>query len=599
MKVKNKLRLGFGFLFIVVLFFGTVSIFYINEISNSAKVILKDNYESLNFALEMRLVLDENTLPLNAPALAAFDEQLVREENNITEVGEGAAVKNLRAAFTGLKNTVAPIALQQEAAKNARRSLRTIEILNMKAIVRKNDQAQASVSKATLFLGLAGTFTFLVLFSFSINFPGFIANPLNTLLEGIREISRKNYDQRIHFEKRDEFAEVANAFNDMAARLNEWESSNLSKIMSEKLRIETIIEQMHDAIIGVNEKQEVLFINTAAKNILNLNNQKLEGKSVSEITKSNDLFKFILDSKKVGKPFKIVVDGKDSHFQLEASEITVPNMEANIMGTINVASKSAGKVYILRNITEFKERDEAKTNFIATISHELKTPISSMKLSLKLLADKRVGVLNQEQEQLVHHVNEDAERLLKITYELLDLSQVETGNIQLNFVPTKPEQIIEYAVKAISFEADQKKVAIKQLLDPKLPNVQVDVEKTAWVMINFLSNALRYSPSGSKIIVRVSQKEQMIEFSVQDFGKGIETQYLERLFDRYFQVPTDGQNKSGSGLGLAISKEFIMAQEGQIAVESEVGVGSRFYFQLPAMAAYSNYEKLDKHFSKT
>lgn len=583
MKVKNKLRLGFGFLFIVVLFFGTVSIFYINEISNSAKIILKDNYESLNFAREMRTILDENNLPLSASAQTTFNVQLVREENNITEVGEAETVKNLRASFTALKNTAASIEQQQMAAKNARRSLRKIEILNMQAIVRKNDQAQASVNKATLFLSLAGTFTFLVLFSFSVNFPGFIANPLNTLLEGIRGISRKNYNQRIHFEKQDEFADVATAFNDMAARLNQWENSNLSKIMSEKQRIETIIEQMHDAIIGVNEKQEILFINTAAKNILNLNEQKLEGKSIAEITKSNDLFKSIISDQKAGKPFKIVVDGKDSHFQLEASEITVPNMDNDINETLTYANKSAGKVYILRNITEFKERDEAKTNFIATISHELKTPISAIKMSLKLLADNRIGSLNKEQEQLVQHINEDSERLLKITYELLDLSQIETGNIQLNFIPTQPEQIVLYAIKAIQFEAQQKGVEIEQLIPAKLLNIHADVEKTAWVLINFLSNALRYSAAKSKIQVRVSPHGKMIEFSVKDYGKGIEAKYKERLFDRYFQVPTDGQNKSGSGLGLAISKDFISAQGGQIGVESEVGEGSRFYFELPAV----------------
>ncbi len=583
MKVKNKLRLGFGFLFIVVLFFGTVSIFYINEISNSAKVILKDNYETLNFAREMRAVLDENNLPLNASAQTAFNQQLVREENNITEVGEAEAVKNLRASFTALKNMATTIEQQQTSAKNARRSLRKIEILNMQAIVRKNDQAQASVNKATLFLGLSGTFTFLVLFSFSVNFPGFISDPLNTLMEGIREISQKNYNQRIHFEKQDEFAEVGRAFNDMAVRLDEWENSNLSKIMSEKLRIETIIEQIQDAIIGIGANQEVLFINTTAKKILNLTEQKPAGKPLAEITKGNDLFKCIIDEGKTGKTFKIVVDGRNCHYRLEVQEIFVPNLERNSAKPMVIAQKSAGKVYILQNITEFKELDEAKTNFIATISHELKTPISAMKLSLKLLVDKRVGVLNAEQEELVQHISEDAERLLKITHELLDLSQVETGNIQLNFIPAKPEQILDYAIKAIQFAADQKGVLIVQSVAPALPNIQADVEKTAWVMINFLSNALRYSSAKSKIMVQVIQQENMIEFSVQDFGKGIEDKYQERLFDRYFQVPTDGQNKTGSGLGLAISKEFILAQNGNIWVESAIGEGSRFYFRLPVI----------------
>ncbi|MDB5156850.1 MAG: sensor histidine kinase [Mucilaginibacter sp.] len=585
MKVKNKLRLGFGFLFIVVLFFGAICLFYINEISNSAKIILKDNYESLNFSRDMRTILDENTLPLNPSAVTAFEKQLVKEEHNLTERGEKETVQGLRAAFTQLQQPGVSTIQQALIEKTARRYLRDIEAVNMRAIVHKNDQARASVDKATLFLGLAGSIAFLVLFSFSVNFPGIISTPLNALLIGIREIGNKNYNKRIHFEKNDEFAEVAGAFNDMASRLNDWENSNLSKIMSEKLRIETIIEQMHDAIIGINEKQEILFINTAAKNILNLSNQKSEGKSVAEIAKNNDLFKSILEEGKAGRPFKIVLEGKDSYFQLEASEIAVPNLSPDQAAAIAIAKKSAGKVYILRNITEFKELDEAKTNFIATISHELKTPISAIKMSAKLLADNRVGELNPEQEQLVQHISGDAERLLKITYELLDLSQVETGNIQLNFVSTKPEQIVDYAVKAVKFEADQKGIVIEQSIAANASNIHADLEKTAWVMINFISNALRYSAPKSKISVQVTAKGNMVEFSVKDSGKGIDPQYQQRLFDRYFQVPTDGQNKSGSGLGLAISKEFIGAQGGEIGVESEVGVGSRFYFKLPVANA--------------
>ena len=250
MKVKNKLRLGFGFLFVVIMFFGTVSLFYINQISNSAKVILKDNYESLNYVSEMRTVLDEENLPLRETALKYFDQQLVKEEHNITEVGEYESAHGLRLAFNRLQGNSATIPQQIDAEKTARRFLRAVETENMKAIVRKNDKAHKDVEDAVVVLGLAGAFTFLVLFSFSVNFPGIISNPLNMLLDGIREISQKNYGQRIHFEKNDEFAEVANAFNDMATKLNEWENSNLSKIMSEKSRIETIIEQMHDAIIG-------------------------------------------------------------------------------------------------------------------------------------------------------------------------------------------------------------------------------------------------------------------------------------------------------------------------------------------------------------
>ncbi|MEO6630509.1 MAG: HAMP domain-containing protein, partial [Mucilaginibacter sp.] len=407
MKIKNKLRLGFGFLFIVVLFFGVVSIFYIHDISDSAKVILKNNYVSLSFAREMRTILDVEKLPLSETAKNDFDKQLVLQEHNITETGEASATTELRKAFRNLGSPKSDLAAQERAEYDARAQLRQIEKLNMQAIVRKNDHAQASVNNATLLLGLAGGFTFLILFSFSVNFPGFIANPLRELIDGIREISRKNYNQRLNFDKNDEFGEVAAAFNDMASRLNEWENSNLATVLSEKQRIEAIIEQMQDAIIGLNEKQEILFINTVAENILNLKEQKIIGQRADKFTATNDLFKSIIENNTL-KSIKIALDGKEFYYQLESREIIIPNLNSRASDVLDIGSKSVGKVYLLKNITEFKERDEAKTNFIATISHELKTPISSIKMCLKLLADERIGSVNAQQMELVDHIKDDS-----------------------------------------------------------------------------------------------------------------------------------------------------------------------------------------------
>jgi NtrC-family two-component system sensor histidine kinase KinB len=417
MKVRTKLRLGFGFLFLVVLFFGATALFYIRDISENSKVILKNNYESLSFAREMRSILDDNELPLSQTTIEKFNDYLLKQEGNITEPGENRRTHQIRTGLDYLTATT-DINKQKYAIRLIRRSLRDIEFINMQAIVRKDNNARASVNRATLFLGLVGTFTFLVLFSFSVNFPGYIANPLRALLEGIREIGQKNYSKRLHFEQNDEFAEVANAFNLMAAKLNDWENSNLATVISEKRRIETIIDQMQDAIIGINEKQDILFMNDAARKTLNITDDKIIGKNADQLVKSNDLFKSILKEEATIRPFKIVLDSHESFFQLQRSDIIVPDIDKS-EGALQLASRSAGKVYILKNITEFKERDEAKTNFIATISHELKTPIASIKMSLKLLNDERVGALNTEQDQLVSHIKDDNDRLLKITSELL------------------------------------------------------------------------------------------------------------------------------------------------------------------------------------
>jgi len=581
MKIKTKLRLGFGFLFVVVLFFGAISLFYMNKISISSKVILKDNYETLSFTRKMRAILDVNNLPLSTTVSDQFAALLAQEGKNITEPGEGAAVANLNRAYLGIINPDAGIASRQAAVSSARLELSAIDQLNMNAIVRKNAAAQAAVERASMYLIFAASMCFLILFSFIVNFPGFVANPLREFSDAIKEISKKNYKQRLEFDGSDEFAELAGSFNAMAAELNKWESSNLAKIQSEKLRIEAIIEQMQDAIIGLDEKNDVLFMNKVAGQLIGKNEKEVVGLNALELRKKNDLLNRVLQNDGSDKLMKIYADEKESYFQLERRKIIVPSYDDNSEQATVQTGKEAGEVFILKNITQFKELDEAKTNFIATVSHELKTPISSIKMSLKLMDDERVGSMNPEQKELVQHIKEDCSRLLKITSELLDLAQVETGNLQLNFVKTDPRKIAIYAMDAVRFQAEQRSIELELISRNNLPNVSVDIEKTAWVLINFLSNALRYSSEKSKVVIQVIETGNNIEFSVRDFGKGIDEQYQKRLFDKYFQVPTDGNNKSGSGLGLAISKDFITAESGAIWVESAIGEGSRFCFSLP------------------
>jgi len=583
MKIKTKLRLGFGFLFVVVLFFGAISLYYMNKISVSSKVILKDNYETLSFTRQMRAILDVNNLPLPVNVSEQFAALLVQEGKNITEPGEGAAVANLNTAYQGIVNSKATNAERQAAVGKARLQLSVIDQLNMNAIVRKNAAAQVAVERASMYLIFAASMCFLILFSFVVNFPGFVANPLREFSDAIKEISKKNYKQRLEFNGSDEFAELAASFNTMTAELNKWESSNLAKVQSEKLRIEAIIEQMQDAIIGLNEKNDVLFMNKIAAQLIGINEKEVIGLNALDLMKKNDLLNRILQNDGGEKLMRIYADEKESYFQRERRKIIVPSYDENSEQATVQTGKEAGEVYVLKNVTQFKELDEAKTNFIATVSHELKTPISSIKMSLKLMDDERVGSMNPEQKELVQHIKEDCSRLLKITSELLDLAQVETGNLQLNFVKTDPRKIAIYAMDAVRFQAEQRSIELELISRNNLPQVSVDIEKTAWVLINFLSNALRYSSGKSKVVIQVIETGKNIEFSVRDFGKGIDEQYQKRLFDRYFQVPTDGNNKSGSGLGLAISKDFITAEGGEIWVESAIGEGSRFCFSLPVV----------------
>jgi signal transduction histidine kinase len=200
-------------------------------------------------------------------------------------------------------------------------------------------------------------------------------------------------------------------------------------------------------------------------------------------------------------------------------------------------------------------------------------------MSAKLLSDERVSSLNGDQKELVQSISDDAERLLQITGELLNMSQVETGNIQLKIQPTGAGEIVSQAVNTVQSQAQQKGISINTVLQDGLPPVNADREKTSWVLINFLSNAIKFSNGAAAVEINVYKKYDCVEFIVKDFGPGIDPKYIPKIFDRYFKVP--GQDQSGTGLGLAISKEFIEAQHGHIWVSSQLGEGSVFAFSLP------------------
>lgn len=347
MKIKKKLLLGFGLLFIVVLIFGTISVYYIKVISETSNVTLKNNYKTLTFTREMRSVLDENDLPLTSGASSAFDHALQKQENNITEPGEKAATDSLRYAFNLLIDRSSDLNQKQQAERGARLQLKNIEGLNMHAIELKNEYTHSTVSKATLYLGGTAFITFLILFVLIVNFPGFIQNPLRELGDGLDQVTQKNYDTRLKFDTSDEFIQLAEAFNRMAAHLGERENADLTKIIAAELRIKMLIEEMQDAVLGVNEKQEILFVNREAREILNLGEKSVIGQSLLKLSKSNDLLKMMLENNDADNPLKINREGKALHFQHKSIEIVVPNLKTDL-DTLQVASYPAGMTHILK-----------------------------------------------------------------------------------------------------------------------------------------------------------------------------------------------------------------------------------------------------------
>jgi len=564
-RLKTKLSLGLIFLFIVIVLFGVLGLFYINRLSNEGRQVLQNNHESLVYANHMLEALEDlRTDKNNKNSLDIFRDNLKKQQGNITEVGEKEATDELTKNF----NEMVTDPGDSSNYSDIRRSIYKILDLNEMAILRKNAVAQKTAEGAKDILTILFTILTLVAFTFIFNLPGIISGPISSLSEGILAIAGKNYKKRIYLRQGDEFGDLANAFNIMAGKLDEYESSNLAKIKFEKSRIETIINQMRDGIIGLDEKRNILFLNAVSEKLLGLREADIGGQYAPDIALKNDLMRTLLQADAEKKDLKIYADNKESYFSKDVLDVT-NNKEI------------IGQVIVLRNITPFHELNEAKTNFIATVSHELKTPISSIKMSARLLTDLRVGQLNAEQQELIRSITDDADRLLKITGELLNMSQVETGNIQLKLQPADPATIVDQAIQAVAFQAQQKNIQIHASIGEHLPMINADVEKTSWVLINFLTNAIKFSPEQSDVEVTTYFCKDRVEFLVKDHGRGIEEKYLPRIFERYFKVPGT-HDRNGTGLGLSISKEFIEAQGGKIWVNSQLGEGSQFGFALTA-----------------
>jgi len=572
MRIKAKLRVGIGLLFSLIVILVALAVRQVHVIADDTENIFVANYNSLDYSLNMLKELDK--IELEQQNFDSFDAFLNFQSNNITEIGEKELTQNLLEDVKVFRENPE----NKTALHQIRNDLNDIMKLNMDSIQRKSIVAKNSAESGILWISITGFTCFVIAFTLLINLPSDIANPIRDLTESIRQIADKNYSQRLNFETNDEFGNLAKSFNTMAQKLQEYSDSNLDKLMMEKKRIETLIDNMRDPAIGLDENEKILFANEEALKISGLKASDIIGKNASDVALSNDLVRSLLQHlvggnvDKKQETLKIYADNKESYFEKQVVPIV-------ILPTGEEEKKEVGSFIILRNVTAYKELDFAKTNFIAMVSHEFKTPIASMKMSLQLLENENIGSLNLEQKQLVLSIKDDAKRLLRTTGELLNITQVETGKTQLKIESFDAKESISEALEATKILAEQKNISIKVKLHKEIPKIQADKEKTTWVISNLISNAIRYSYENSSVEISTEEKNDFLFIKVKDNGMGISPQYKNKIFDKYFRIP--GSEKEGTGLGLAISKEFIEAQGGSISVESDLGFGSEFSIKLP------------------
>lgn len=347
MKIKTKLNLGVGLLFVMIIILSLISAYSVFLIKVDTQNILKANYNTLEYSRNMLLSL-ENKVIDERVSIAVFEENLNKQMANSTGIGETAANNNLRKKFTELRNDWG-----SEIVKNQiRQNIFEIMKLNMNAIKLKSDVATHTAETANLWIAVSGILCFLIAFNLLVNLPSNIANPIRELTQSIKEIANKNYSERVHFMNHNEFGDLAKSFNSMAEKLQEYSSGSLHKLAFEKKRLETLINNMHDPIIGLDDKGVILFVNDEALKIIGLKAQDVVGQLATTLALTNDLLKSLIVSsfqndKQKMQPMKIFADGIESYFEKEVININVKPTGED--GAINI-----GDVIILRNITVLK-----------------------------------------------------------------------------------------------------------------------------------------------------------------------------------------------------------------------------------------------------
>lgn len=597
MKIKHKVTLALFILFLLILGLGGVGSYYIKLLSVNSSQIIKDNYRTLQYLynidnsldiLQYELAVNEQAEPeQKKKAVEQLRKNVELQNNNITERGE----RDLSAELT--RNTDQLIAAIEannrlkcfEFIHSMEQNLNQLYHMNEDALLNRNQQTQATADKAVLYMLTISICVLVVALIVLFTFPRFVAKPINQLSDSIKQVAKGNYQIQISLSRKDEFGDIARSFNKMVAKLKDYEESSYMSLLEERNRLDAVINQMSEGIIGLNASKEILFANKRVLKLLNLKEDQLIGKYAPDVAVNNDLLQALLRGLMIPipeweerkfKPVTITEDKKEKLFAKDIVDI--------IQKTIGEDREYlSGHVILLTDVTEFSEREKAKTAFMSTLSHELKTPVAAIEMGTQLLRNHKLGSLSEEQEEWLKTIDENNQRIKQSINQILDLSKIERGLIEINKSSINPELIIDQAINAVGPFTKEKKLSINTEIDRPLPNVLVDSHKIAWVLNNILINAIRYTPSSKSILVKgMKVNSHRVRISVKDEGPGISRENQKLIFERFKRAT--GDRTEGLGLGLAISKEFIEAMDGHIGVSSQQGQGAEFWVELRAVS---------------
>lgn len=600
MSLRQKLALGFGGLLVVIAAVGIHNISRINALGQSIDVILRENYRSVVACQEMKDALermDSGAVFVLLGAEKKGNDQIEQNEarfgkalqvasGNITLPGEGESAKRLEQLFGRYRSEIKVMgdpAFGREARRKAyfddiqplfQRIKDTADDIlrmnqeNMLAMDARARQQAMSVRRQMYMMLLAAT---VVAAGFLFLTGKWILRPITRLTNSAKEIRKGNLDLVVPAGSGDEIGQLTKAFDEMAASLREFRRTGQASLLRIQRSTQQAFDSLPDAIAVINPEGEVEVSTEAAKEAFGL--------------KSSARVRELSSPWMAGLCDDALANGRIA--ELEGAQAVVQRFVGNeerfyrprAVPILDSGGNPAGVVLILQDVTQQRRQDEMKSGVISTVSHQLKTPLTSIRMAIHLLLDEKIGMLTPKQEDLLVTAGEDADRLHTIVDELLDIGRIGSGKVRMDLAPLSPQRMVLEGLEPYRSAARDQGVTIGMDVPEELPNVWADPTRIAHVFANLLSNALKYTPPGGSISISAQATEEGVRFQVADTGIGIPDRYLPRIFEQFFRVPDQGAG-TGAGLGLAIVKEIVEAHGGSVGVESREGAGSTFLFSL-------------------
>lgn len=595
--MKRRILIGLAPIFVLIVVMGAYAVLLFSKLGNRVDVILRENFRSvlagqqmketserMDSALFFSLVGEESRgRDLYEKNLPLFEEGLKTELGNITLHGEGAVADSIRTLHGDYVRKADVFWKTTDLAK--RRQMYFGEMLptftrikdaaqkvidmNEANMVEADRAARELSARSTQYMVLASVIGIAVALFFANRLLASILGPIRTLTAVSKDLGEGKLDQVVPVTSATEFGQLADAFNKMSAKLRAYRQAMGDQILQARQMTEITFSALPDPIIALSPDGAINFTNPAANALFS----KLGSAALSEPVQEQ-----VSNVLKGGPDYLPTSFEKTVIVRVDDREIF---LLPRVIGLRDDAGTLYGAAVILQDVTRLRLLDEVKGNLVSTVSHELKTPLTSIRMGLHLLLEERIGGLNPKQTELLLAAREESERLLRMINDLLDLARLESGHLHLDPAGALPSDLIRTAVEDCGGIAETRDVRLRTEVEPNVARVLADPSQLAHVFANLLSNALKYSPRGEEVTLKAANHGEMVRFSVCDHGKGIAPEYHAHIFDRFFRVP--GESSRGVGLGLAIAREIVTAHGGRIGIRSDGLHGCEFFFDVPAV----------------